>query len=288
MNLELLRTFLELNHARHFGRAAEALHLTQAAVSARIKHLERMLGVRLFDRMRRDIRLTPEGTRLVRHAETLLARWRRARQEVSAGPYARQLSFGGSFRLWDVLLQEWLHALHRRHPELAIIAESHSPAVLTRRLLDGHLDMAIMLEPAQLEVLHIEEVALIKLVMVSTRPGLSAETALRDGYVMVDWGLGHNLQHRRMFPDAPEPRIRVGQANMASAFLAAWGGAAYLPVRMVARELGAGALHVVEDAPQLDYHAYAVYPVRSAKQDLVEQTLQLIEREFPLEEALSR
>ncbi len=286
MNLELLRTFLELNHTRHFGRAAEALHLTQAAVSARIKQLETLLGVKLFDRVRRDIRLTPEGARLLRHADSLLAGWRKARQEVSAGRFGEQLSLGGSLRLWDVLLQDWLHALYRRYPGLAISAESHTPEVLTRRLLDGMLDIAIMLEPAQLEVLRIEEIASIMLVMVSTEPINEAERALADGYIMVDWGLGHALEHRRMFPDAPEPRVRVGQAKMALSFLQTWGGAAYLPARMVAAELGAGTLHVVNDAPRPVYHAYAVYPVRAAKQALIERTLALIEREFPLEASL--
>ncbi len=47
MDLELLRTFLELNRTRHFGRTAEALFLTQAAVSSRLKTLERQLGVTL-------------------------------------------------------------------------------------------------------------------------------------------------------------------------------------------------------------------------------------------------
>jgi DNA-binding transcriptional LysR family regulator len=282
MNLELLRTFLELNHTRHFGKTAEVLHLTQAAVSARIKQLEFSLGVKLFDRVRRDIRLTPEGTRLIRHADRLLAGWRKARQEVGTDRFDEQLSLGGSLRLWDVLLQDWLHTLHHRYPGLAIIAESHTPEILTRRLLDGMLDIAIMLEPAQLEVLKIEEIALIKLVMVSTRSGASAEQALSNGYVMVDWGLGHALQHRRMFPDAPEPQIRVGQAKMAFAFMMQWGGAAYLPVRMVAEALSAGTLSVVDDAPQLDYHAYAVYPVRAAKEALIERTLELIEHEFPL------
>ena len=61
MNLELLKTFLEVERCRHFGRAAEELHLTQAAVSARIRQLEETLGVRLFERKRRDIQLTPPG-----------------------------------------------------------------------------------------------------------------------------------------------------------------------------------------------------------------------------------
>src|SRR5210317_501383 len=109
MDLELLRTFLEVNRTRHFGEAANALHLTQAAVSARIKLLESTLGVRLFDRLRRDIRLTPEGNRLVKHADDLIARWRKARQEVSFGGAQQQLAVGGSLRLWDVLLQDWFH-----------------------------------------------------------------------------------------------------------------------------------------------------------------------------------
>ena len=82
MDLELLRTFLEVSRLRHFGQAGEALHLTQAAISARIRQLESLLGVRLFDRVRRDLRLTPEGHRLVRHADLLIAEWRKARQEV--------------------------------------------------------------------------------------------------------------------------------------------------------------------------------------------------------------
>lgn len=94
MDLELLRTFLEVARLRNFGRAAEALYLTQAAVSARIKLLETQLDVQLFDRYKRDIRLTPEGNRLVRHAELLLANWRKARQDVTAGGAQSQLSLG--------------------------------------------------------------------------------------------------------------------------------------------------------------------------------------------------
>ena len=49
MDLELPRTFLEVNRTRHFGQAADALCVTQAAVSARTKQLEGLLGVSLFD-----------------------------------------------------------------------------------------------------------------------------------------------------------------------------------------------------------------------------------------------
>ena len=277
MDIELLRTFLEVNRTRHFGEAAEGLNLTQAAVSARIKQLEGLLGVRLFDRLRRDIRLTPEGNRLVQHADRMIAGWRRARQEVGHGGARNQLTIGGSLRLWDVILQNWFHRLRRAQPELAITAESRTPEMLTRHLLDGVLDVAFMLEPAQLEVLQIREVSVIELVLVGTRPAVSLETALSDEYLMVDWGLAHALQHRRLFPDAPEPKLRMSQAKMALVHMLDLGGFAYLPVTMVASLLQSGELHMIDDAPRISRQAYAVYPLRSAKSELIESSLALFD-----------
>ena len=276
MDLELLRTFLELNRTRHFGRAAEALHLTQAAVSSRLKSLESRLGVTLFERSRREMRLTPEGGRLIRHAERQIAAWRAARQDVSLADASEQLIVGGSLRLWDVLLQAWLHNMRRRFPDYAIIAECQSPDYLTRRLIDGTMDVAIMLEPAQLDIMHVRELATIELVCVSSRADETVGRALLDGYVFVDWGLSFGLDHRRAFPDAQESMTRVSQAKIAQEYLRELGGSAYLPARMVDQDLKSGALHLVNDAPVFSRQAYATFPVRSARLDVIEQCLGLI------------
>lgn len=285
MDIELLRTFLEVNRTRHFGEAAEALHLTQAAISARIKQLESIIGVTLFDRMKRDIRLTPEGHRLLRYADMLISGWRKARQDVSAGGASQQLAIGGSVRLWDVALQDWFINLRRQMPEIAIIAESHTPDLLTRRLLDGLLDVAFMLEPAQLDVLQVRKVALMQLLLVSSETDQSVDQALAaDNYLMVDWGLAHAVEHRRMFPDAPEPHVRIGQARIALAHMLNIGGSAYLPARMVADDIAVGQLHMVQDAPTIELTAHAVYPVRSAKASLIKDALNLFEYKVDLDE----
>lgn len=277
MDLELLRTFLEVNQHRNFGRAGEVLNLTQAAISARIRLLEKQLGVKLFVRQYHDLQLTTEGTRLIRHADMLLSGWRKARQEVALGGAKHQLTLGGSLRLWDVALQDWFHTVRRSIPDLAIIAELHTSDVLTRRLLDGHLDVAFMLEPAQIELLQVKEVAEIELVMVSSRPGVTPEEALGADYIMVDWGLAHALAHRRLYPDAPEPAIRVAQAKMALEHMLALGGAAYLPGRMVLQAIQAGDLFLVDGAHRLTRSAHAVFPVRSGKLELIESVLELFE-----------
>lgn len=276
MDLELLRTFLELNRSRHFGRTASALSVTQAAISSRLKSLEEQLGVVLFERSRREMRLTPEGGRLVRHAERMISGWRVARQDVTAAGASEQIVIGGSSRLWDVLLQRWLHDLRRNYETLAIIAESQTPDVLTRRLIDGTLDVAIMLEPAQLDIMQIREVAKLEFVLVSTFSDLEAATAMESNYVYVDWGLSFALEHRRFFPDAPEAQTRVSHAKIALEYLSMLGGSAYLPKRMVASDLELGLLHAVADAPVIERHAFATFPVRSPRQELVEKSLELV------------
>ena len=276
MDLELLRTFLELNRTRHFGRTAEALFLTQAAVSSRLKSLETQLGVTLFERSRREMRLTPEGSRLIRHSESMIAAWRMARQDVSLAEASEQLVIGGSLRLWDVLLQRWLHDLRRANASLAIIAEAQSPDLLTRKLIDGTLDVAIMLEPAQLDIMQVREIATIEFMLVSSHPGLDVETALQQDYIYVDWGLSFALDHRRAFPDAPESMTRVSHAKMALEYITSMGGSAYLPGRMVARDVELGLLHDVVDAPVFLRQAYATFPVRSPRSSLIEKSLELV------------
>lgn len=220
--------------------------------------------------------MTPEGGRLVRHSEKLIAGWRAARQDVSLAEAAEQLVIGGSLRLWDALLQLWLHDLRRTYPDWAIIAESQTPDFLTRKLIDGTLHVAIMLEPAQLDIMQIREIATVEFILVSAQEGRELDVALAENYVFVDWGLTLGLDHRRTFPDASEAMTRVSHAKMALEYISLKGDSAYLPRRMVSKDIELDLLYEVEDAPVFTRQAYATFPVRSPRLDLVEKSLQLI------------
>lgn len=278
MDLELLRTFLELSRTRHFGQAANALNITQAAVSARIKHLESIVGVQLFDRKPRDIRLTPEGNRLIRNADSLIAEWRKARQEVTAGGAKSQLSIGDSARLWDVMLQEWIIRMRREMPTLALITHSQATEQLIRQLLDGVLDLAVMLDPPQLETMRNKEIAILKLVLVADRPGLPIQQAIAYGFLFVDWGLAHALELRQAFPDMQEPHTRFANSRLAMNYLRELGGAAYLPLPLVRSALRRGRLHRVAGAEVFERDVYAAYPVRSDREALIERVLNIFPR----------
>ena len=150
MDISLARTFLEVAASGSFIAAAERLHVTQTAVSARIRTLEHHLGRSLFVRNKAGARLTPAGERFKRHAATLVQIWERARQQVALPPGREDgVSLGGELSLWYPLLADWLIWMHSECPELAVRAEVDSPARLLDRLQEGSLDVAVLYNPLQ-------------------------------------------------------------------------------------------------------------------------------------------
>jgi DNA-binding transcriptional LysR family regulator len=277
MDTEHLRTFLEVTRSRHFGKAAERLHVTQSAVSARIRLLEETLGATLLVRKRNNIELTPEGIRLRKHAETIVNAWARARQETGLEPdYSGALAIGAMWDLWEILLNEWLHAVRNGLPDTALQIEAGTAEVLIRKFQDGILDLAIVFEPPQVPDVEIREIATIDLVLASTRKGQSTADALADGYIMVDWGPTFSLAHARHFPDMPAPPIRMSLSTLALQHLRQQEGAAYLAERMLKSSPGEGHLHRVRDAPVIERSAYAMFRPDSDRVPLIRKALSLL------------
>ena len=73
MELRDLRTFVAVAQQRSFSRAAEALHVSQPALSEQVRKLEDELGATLFERTSRGVVLTDAGEALLPHARTVLA-----------------------------------------------------------------------------------------------------------------------------------------------------------------------------------------------------------------------
>ena len=84
MELHQLRYVAAIARAGTFSRAAELCHVAQPSLSQQVRKLEEELGVRLFERMKRHAKLTPQGEAFLKRAETILAEVKRVNQTAGA------------------------------------------------------------------------------------------------------------------------------------------------------------------------------------------------------------
>lgn len=167
MNLRELEYLVAVADHRHFGRAAEACHVSQPTLSTQLKKLETELGVQLVERDTRHVLLTAVGHQIVQRARVLLAERDTIAEIARRGgdPANGQLRLGMFPTLGPYLLPHVVPALHARYPQLELLLVEEKTDVLIERLTDGMLDAALMATPIDAdqfveEVLFEEEFAL--------------------------------------------------------------------------------------------------------------------------------
>lgn len=258
MDINLARTFLEIVSSGSFLRASERLHITQTAVSARVRSLEELLGRPLFVRNKSGASLTSAGEQFHRYATLLVQVWERARHQVAVPPGRRAvLTVGCELSLWDPLLLDWLLWMRKSAPHLALRTEVGFPEDLLNRVAEGTLDIVVLYAPRQRPGLRIELLIEEKLVMVTT--SAKGQAPRPSDYVYVDWGPEFAAQHSLAFPHLSNAGVSASLGPLGREYLLAAGGSGYFREDVVRTHLKTGRLHRVPGAPEFLYPAYAVY-----------------------------
>lgn len=259
MDIGLARTFLEIASAGSFMGAAERLHLTQTAISARVRSLEQLLGAALFVRNRAGATLTPAGERFHRYALILVQAWEQAQHQMAVPTgKAAVLTIGCEVSLWEPLLLNWLLEMRRSAPQLALRTVVGLPEVLLNRVSDGTMEIAVLYAPHQKPGLRIELLIEEKLVMVTTVQ--EGQSIRADDYVFVDWGPQFAAQHNLAFPELASAGVSASLGPLGREYVLAAGGTGYFRLDVVRSHLDSGRLRRVPGAPEFLYPAYAVYP----------------------------
>ncbi|WP_433523620.1 LysR family transcriptional regulator [Nocardia pseudovaccinii] len=116
MDLDAVRTFVAVAETGQFQAAADDLRITQQAASKRVATLERELGVRLFARIARGVRLTVDGQALLPHARELLRAAERATTAVTPGRRALRIDVVAR----RIAPSTILHAFYQQHPDIEL------------------------------------------------------------------------------------------------------------------------------------------------------------------------
>lgn len=259
MDINLARTFLMVAETGSFIDAARKMHITQSTVSARIKGLEELLGRPLFERSKSGASLTPAGEQFRKHALALVRVWQHAQLEVGLSAQHRDhLSVGGPLSLWDGFLLKWVAWLRANIPDIAVSASAGLGTVLTQRLLEGTLDLAVMYRPAQPPGLASEHLFDEEFVLVTSAK--SGGRRANTDYVYIEWGPDFQLDHAAAHPDLSNPGLNLDIGSLALHYVLNNRASCYFPLRLVKGALARGLLRMPKRVRKFVHPVYMVYP----------------------------
>ena len=258
MDITLIKTFLEVSNTGSFVAACDRLFVTQSAVSLRVQRLEDSLGHPLFTRSKAGAVLTPAGEQFERYALSLIKIWEEARQQIAIPEgYSKAISIGAQYSLWPRLGFRWIDALQSQMPELSIHTEVGMPDRITRFLVEGVVQAALLYTPQLRPGLIVEPALDDELILVASYQGATLD--LKADYVAVDWGPEFTHALAIGLPHLTDSGRSMALGALAAEYIVNRRAAAYLPARSVKRYMDIGKLHLVADAPRFHYPSWVVW-----------------------------
>ncbi|MBT9523040.1 MAG: hydrogen peroxide-inducible genes activator [Dechloromonas sp.] len=149
MTLTEMRYIVALARERHFGRAADACHVSQPTLSVALKKVEGQLGSPLFERGASDVRITPLGERIVAQATRVLEEAVKLEEiaEATGEPLSGQLRVGIIYTIAPYLLPQLIPALSKQAPKMPLFLKEDFTANLIPALKAGELDVIVIALP---------------------------------------------------------------------------------------------------------------------------------------------
>lgn len=261
MEIGQIETFIAVATFGGFHRAAEALHMSQPAVSARIKALEQSLGVTLFTRGQGALVLSQAGRALKPHAEQLLRQAALARQsihELQSGGLGA-LRIAAALSVCTYLLPDVLSRFHQEHPNVMVTIRSGTSS--SNEVLemvvggDAEIGLARSLSHPEIEKvsLRADPLVLVGESSLWSRTARLAHVEQVAEWPLIffdrgstDWTLTHAIFHRAGL--VPNVVLEVEVIETAKKMVERGLGLAFLPHLAVAQEIEKGTLVRIEIA----------------------------------------
>lgn len=293
MELRHLRAFVAVAEEKHFGRAADRLHMAQPPLSQQIRRLEQELGVELLHRTTRKVELAPAGAVLLERARQILADTETAKEDAqrAARGEVGKLAVGFTGSATYALLPALANALRTELPgvELDLRGELLTPAQV-QRLTDGTLDLGLLRPPVRQRDLTIEVVVREPLIAVvpeshplAKRNEIPVEALKEEPFV------AYPSHFRSVIHDAveeacaahgfkPQVALEVAETATLVSFVAAGIGVSLVPLSVTRLAVvGAAYRPLVGDPTQVElalaYRRDDAAPVLARALDVVRQAL---------------
>jgi len=267
MDIRVFETFISVAENRHFGRAAEQLYLTQAAVSARIKQLESFYSTPLFIREKNNLKLTLAGESLFTYAQILIEKIDQSKVAVNiASEQKSSFNIAATPNVWDAFLSRRVHDIDEMFDGVVIGTEISVRESIQRKLDSRTLDIALLTDPLKENEFQNALIGYFNISLVGSKPHFEPNT---DNYIFVDWGITYAKEHANTHQ--VYPTHRTSTAMIALELILAKGGFAYLPAELVAEYVANGSLYLIDTPLQIKRSIYLVSRKESTKQNMIEE-----------------
>lgn len=272
--------------ARHggFGRAARAAGRPKATLSRRVAELEASLGLRLFERGARTLKLTEEGGALYERTGALLTELNEAAAAIASGGHMPRgrLRISAPLLFSQIAMGKLAAGFVARFPEVRLEVTTEDRPV---DMVEEGYDLVIRVNPAPDESLVGRPFLRDRLVVVASpsvaRPkeGEAAPAVIRGSFDQsVDWIVKTPDGVARV---AVEPVLSVSSLVMNRDAVRAGTGAGRLPISLVGRDLAAGTLAHWGDIDGPEIALWVLYPSRRLLSARVSAFLDYLKSGFP-------
>ncbi len=263
MELKQLRSLVALSELRSISSVAERLHLTPAAIHKQLKILEDELGVRLYESIGRQLRLTQPAEVVLPYLKVLLAQCDSAvaALEEWRGMKRGLVRIGAGPTISSYILPILLKKFRKVHPGVELFVESGNTPVLLEGLDKGSIDLALVVS---CDLLEAEEISVeaywdFELVLVShlRHPPRRPRLADLKGSRFILFRKGSRMQepidrYFAAYGFDPKVIMRFDNAEAISAMIRAGLGMSMLPMWIVDKELKQGRLTLIrQEEPPL-------------------------------------
>ncbi|WP_183816608.1 LysR family transcriptional regulator [Parvularcula dongshanensis] len=282
MDLLALSDFVLVARHGGFGKAARAGGRPKATLSRRVSELEASLGVRLFERGGRDLKLTEEGRALFERAGSLLTDLEEAAVEIASGgqrPRGR-LRISAPLLFSQVAMGKLAADFALAYPDVRLEVTSEDRPV---DMVEEGYDLVIRVDPKPDEKL-IGRAFLHDWLVVVASPDLSRSSlapvsaVVRGNDQTERWTMTGQAGEAQL---AVDPILRLSSLIMIRDAVRGGVGAARLPISLVSRDLAAGRLTRWGDVAGSDIALWALYPSRRHLSARVSAFLDLLKQAFP-------
>lgn len=205
MDFHQLQVFTKVVEHRSFSKAADDIFLSQSTVSSHISSLEKMLNVQLFDRVGREIILTPQGERLYHWAQQILLLKDQAmldlNQDMTA--FRGKIQIAVSSVPGQFILPKMIKKFREEYSQVTFHIKQSSSKLVAEKVLNGLVDFGILGEKYENDRLHYIPLLKEKLVLItSTQMNIKKPIQLNDiinySFVMRNAGSGTNAMLERV------------------------------------------------------------------------------------------